>query len=400
MFVFDPTADRHDPRAPGGAWTGGQWSVMRMVLGGWLAVRIAGVLPGWRHHFGEGRVFGGGPLLGIVPNVFDWFDDPAVGAAITAIAAAMALLLAIGWRTRTAALLLAYLLPCLATHQPQLRLPDALWTALLLAAFATVPKSPFLSVDARKRTDPDGGWTLPQQTWHLMWLLQVVGSGVALVARLRDPAWREFSPAMPVEWLLIASEAGLCLSVLPAKGPARCIAWTATFATRIALLLLGGGGARDEALLLLQLFAFDPGWLPGAPPLPRVHLFFDGSCGVCHRFVRMVLAEDHRTHFWVSPLQGRAVAELLDAETRARLPDSVVVRTGDGVLHMKSGAVVTVLTRLGGLWRIAAVLLRAVPRPLRDCSYDLVARLRKKLFAPPASACPLLSPALRARFLE
>jgi predicted DCC family thiol-disulfide oxidoreductase YuxK len=57
-----------------------------------------------------------------------------------------------------------------------------------------------------------------------------------------------------------------------------------------------------------------------------------------------------------------------------------------------------VLARLGGAWGALAVVLRAVPRPVRDAGYDLVARVRHRLFARPPAACPLLPPALAARF--
>lgn len=439
MIAFDPADDRHDPRAPGGAWSGGQWSVARFVLGIWLALRLAAWLPGWRENFGAARAFTAsfpwirgeqaresGPLLGFVPNVLDWVDAPAFGGAIALLAVVAAVLLAYGWRARAAALLLAYLVPCLGAHQPLLRLPAAPWLSLLLLCLAAVPKAPFLSADARGRIDPDGGFVVPRQTFHAMWLLLVVGSALALVDQLRDPAWRDGSamarlaerpgslvallaqagvvlPAAllrPLAWLLLAAEAALCAVALKAKGPARAWGYGAAALARAAVLALGGGDGRDEALLMVQLFAFDPGWLPAAPATPRAHLFFDGSCGMCHQFVRMVLAEDARAHFQVTPLAGRTITELIDATTRARLPDSVVLREPDGTIRVKSDAVVAALTRLGGTWRLLALVLRVVPRPLRDLGYDAIARVRKRLFPTPAGTCPLLPPRLRARFLE
>ncbi|MSR47005.1 MAG: DUF393 domain-containing protein [Planctomycetes bacterium] len=410
MYVFDPATDRHDPRAPGGAWSGGQWSAVRFLLGGWVAWRLAATLPDYAANFGDGRRFSGpmldaaaqsgGPLLGLLPNVVDWFDAPEFGAAFAALGVAAAVALAVGWRARIAALVVAYVAACIARHNPILRLPSPAWLALLLLAFACVPKAPFLSVDARKRIDPDGGWVLPRQTFRLMWLLLIAGSVLALMDQWRDPAWRAGSGRLvPITWLLMAAEAALCLSVL-AKGRARAWAWLALLVARSTVLLLGGGDRRDEALWLVQWFAFDPGWLQGAPPLPRSHLFFDGGCGMCHRFVRVVLAEDRLTHFWVSPLQGRAITTLLDESTRQGLPDSIVVRTGSGHLLTKSSAIAAVLRPLGGLWRVAATLIELVPRRVRDGVYDAIAAMRKKLFRPPAGSCPLLPPAMRARFLE
>ncbi len=408
MFVFDPTADRYDPRAPGASWSGGQWSVARFVLGGWLALRLAMLLPDWRHHFGTGRVLAWGDgeaLLGVVPNLFAWIDAPAGGAALVALGVVAGLLLASGWRARTAALVLTYLVPCLASHNPLLSLPAPTWLALLLLAFATVPKEPFLSFDARGRVNPDGGWQLPQQTFRLFWLLLVVGAAVSVIEQLRGRGGASHGGARAdghamqvVVWLSVVADAALVLLVW--KPRSQRFTWSSATALRLLVVLLGAGGARDESLLLIALFAFDPGWLPAPPPTPRLHLFYDGGCGLCHRFVRFVLAEDRPTAFWFSPLQGRAIAELVDEPTRRTLPDSVVVRLADGTLQTKSSAAIAILDRLGGTWRVAAMLMRWIPRPLRDLGYDLVAKLRKSLFATPGAACPILPPALRARFLE
>ncbi|MBL8839907.1 MAG: DUF393 domain-containing protein [Planctomycetes bacterium] len=426
MLAFDPSADRYDPSAPGAAWSGGQWSVARFVLGAWLALRLAALLPDWRHHFGSGRLFDfheGRTLLGLLPNLFAWIDSPAIAAALVGVGVGAALLLALGWWARTAALVVAYLVPCLAAHNPLLSLPAAPWLALLLLGFATVPKEPYLGLAARGRVDPDGGWRLPQQTFRLFWLLLVAGCAVTLVERLAAAHWRNgdalaqlsempgslvawlaergvAAPSAllrPIAWLALAADAALVALIWQVKW--QRFTWLAALATRLLVVLLGAGGARDEALLLIGLFAFDPGWLPAPPPTPRDHLFYDGSCGLCHRFVRFVLAEDRPTGFWFSPLQGAAIAELVDEPTRRSLPDSVVVRRADGTLLTKSSAAAAVLARLGGWWRVAAALLRIVPRPLRDLGYDAMAKLRKRLFAAPSAACPLLPPALRARFL-
>ena len=78
-----------------------------------------------------------------------------------------------------------------------------------------------------------------------------------------------------------------------------------------------------------------------------------------------------------------------------------VVLTGDDRVLTRSAAVLFVLGALGGLWTIAArVGGPIVPRPAADALYDLVARWRKRLFAAPAEACPVVSPVLRARFLD
>jgi predicted DCC family thiol-disulfide oxidoreductase YuxK len=75
-----------------------------------------------------------------------------------------------------------------------------------------------------------------------------------------------------------------------------------------------------------------------------------------------------------------------------------VLRTSGGALRTRSNACIYVLRRLGGPWKIAAALLAAVPRPLRDAAYNLVARARFAVFGRIARSCPVLPPELLARF--
>jgi len=74
------------------------------------------------------------------------------------------------------------------------------------------------------------------------------------------------------------------------------------------------------------------------------------------------------------------------------------VRTPDGRVHVRTAAVREICERLGGLWRLVAFASHALPERLVDRAYDAVARARKRIFAQPAEACPLVPPDLRRRF--
>ncbi|HXG34828.1 MAG TPA: DUF393 domain-containing protein [Bryobacteraceae bacterium] len=129
-------------------------------------------------------------------------------------------------------------------------------------------------------------------------------------------------------------------------------------------------------------------------------LFYDGSCGLCHWLVRFTASRDKRARFRFAPLGGKTFAQSFSSREAARLPDSLVVQTEGGDVYMRSDAVVYVLRRLGGFWVFAAVLLGRVPRAWRDWAYDSIARIRRRLFPPPATLCPRLPPQLRNRFEE
>jgi predicted DCC family thiol-disulfide oxidoreductase YuxK len=133
-------------------------------------------------------------------------------------------------------------------------------------------------------------------------------------------------------------------------------------------------------------------------PQPET-LFYDGHCGLCHRAVRFVLARDREGRlFRFAPLEGDTFNRVVTPERRKTLPDSVVVLTAEQTLLARSDAFLHIFRRLGGGWKVLAVALGVVPRPLRDFVYDLVARVRYRIFGRRDEWCPVMEPQLRARF--
>jgi predicted DCC family thiol-disulfide oxidoreductase YuxK len=128
-------------------------------------------------------------------------------------------------------------------------------------------------------------------------------------------------------------------------------------------------------------------------------VFYDGRCGLCHGFVRFLLARDPAgTNFNFAPLHGEYFAAAVPENQRVNLPDSVVVKSADGQLLVRSTAVLYLLKRLGRFYRLLATAIGVLPRGLLDCCYDGVAALRRKLFLKPPDVCPVTPAHLRARF--
>jgi predicted DCC family thiol-disulfide oxidoreductase YuxK len=128
-------------------------------------------------------------------------------------------------------------------------------------------------------------------------------------------------------------------------------------------------------------------------------IYYDGHCGLCHRLVRFVVAVDSDGRlFRFAPLYGETFQARVAESGRAGLPDSVVLQSAEGALLVRSAAVLHILRRLGGAWAALSWATRLIPRPLRDRLYDWIARVRHRLFAPPAETCPLMPGALRKRF--
>ena len=128
-----------------------------------------------------------------------------------------------------------------------------------------------------------------------------------------------------------------------------------------------------------------------------ITVFYDGHCGLCHGLVRFLIARDPTGgKFDFAPLQGEYCARVIPQVQH--LPDSVVVRTDEGQLLVKSAAVLYVLRRIGGAWRTIGVALKMLPTSILDFGYDCVARIRRRLFRAPADTCPLVPATLQNRF--
>jgi len=117
---------------------------------------------------------------------------------------------------------------------------------------------------------------------------------------------------------------------------------------------------------------------------------------MCQGVVRFLACEDLGPgRFRFAPLHGATFESRLSAAQRARLPDSLVVETADERVLTRSEAVLYLLDRLGGLWRVLALGVRWLPRRLRDALYDAIATRRPESRT---AACPVLPAALRVRF--
>jgi predicted DCC family thiol-disulfide oxidoreductase YuxK len=133
-------------------------------------------------------------------------------------------------------------------------------------------------------------------------------------------------------------------------------------------------------------------------------VFYDGTCGLCNRFVQFVLERDAAGRVRFAPLQGELARQTLTA--RGRNPedlDTVYVIADWGTPRERvldrSRAVLHTVRQLGGGWGMLARIASLVPSPLANVIYRLVARTRYRIFGQ-AEVCVLPKPEWRTRFME
>ena len=127
-------------------------------------------------------------------------------------------------------------------------------------------------------------------------------------------------------------------------------------------------------------------------------ILFDGVCNLCHGLVRFVIARDPSAYFQFGALQAPAAARLLGALDPPLEPVDSIVLIANGKASVKSRAALDILRRLPFPWPLLFALV-AVPRPIRDWGYDLIARRRYGWFGR-QDVCMVPTPDLAERFVK
>lgn len=124
-------------------------------------------------------------------------------------------------------------------------------------------------------------------------------------------------------------------------------------------------------------------------------ILYDGVCVFCSRWISFIACRDKTFRFTsIQSDYGTRLAKALGIHPDD--PDTNAVIHG-GVAYFKSDAALTILSCLPG-YRWTRVML-AVPRPLRNAVYNLVANNRYRIFGK-YEACFVPDADMRARVIE
>jgi predicted DCC family thiol-disulfide oxidoreductase YuxK len=126
-------------------------------------------------------------------------------------------------------------------------------------------------------------------------------------------------------------------------------------------------------------------------------ILYDGVCVFCSRWIVFVLKRDTEKRFRITQIQspyGTRMAQVFGIDPND--PDTNAVVHG-GKAWLRSDGALTVLSHLPG-WGWTRALF-AVPRPLRDAIYRLVAHNRYRIFGK-YDTCFMPDAEMRARVVE
>jgi len=419
------TSSDHCPNG----WTGGQYSAARFTLGIYLLVHFGCLVASAFEMPFDGDVLGNASesaLYPYFPNLLLFLGSSTGSIALLLVATGLSALFALGVRDRLVGLALLYLVACFSEAGSPISNAGMPFIAWILLAHTFIPRRPYGSWDARERVDPNAGWRMTGWIHTATWIVLAISyayrgfdkfgnhawiDGSALLQALSDPVAEqtllgEFALLFPslllslATWSVLALE--FCFAPLAMVRKFRPWLWLALLVVQVFSMALGGFADFNAGLLMLHLFAFDPAWVRSKEDGSTAMIFYDGGCGLCHRFVRFAIAEDSEgAHFRFAPLEGAAFAALRESSKQSETLDdidSIVLSLPDGSLLVRAGAVLEIGKRMGGLWRVATAAVGLFPMRVLDVGYDGIARIRRRIFAKPPDACPVLPDPLRERF--
>lgn len=125
---------------------------------------------------------------------------------------------------------------------------------------------------------------------------------------------------------------------------------------------------------------------------------FDAQCLLCNRWVQFLLRHDRKAVLRFASIQGVQGQRLLAGQGLKLEGLDTLLAVEGGRVWQHSGALIRVLGRLGGVWRLAW-LAWLIPSGLRDPAYRWMARRRYRLFGR-SETCLVPPPDHADRFLD
>ncbi len=115
---------------------------------------------------------------------------------------------------------------------------------------------------------------------------------------------------------------------------------------------------------------------------PQTVIFFDGVCNLCNALIDFVSQSEKKSPIFMASLQGETAGlyQLKNQLPVRQGPDfQTIYVVQSGKIFEKSDAIIVILKNLKKLSWLGTAL-KVLPRPLRDLSYNFVAKNRYLIF--------------------
>ena len=155
---------------------------------------------------------------------------------------------------------------------------------------------------------------------------------------------------------------------------------------------------KSQQLIRYMVVKSDAQREEGGPQGVHPVVLFDGVCNFCESSVRFIIDRDPEGTFRFASLQSEGGGRL--ARRHGAEPDELntMMLIEDGMLYTRSTAALRIARRLRLPWRLARIFL-AIPAPMRDPIYNLIAANRYRWFGR-KDECMIPTPDVRQRFLD
>jgi len=398
-------------------WSGGQYSLFRILFGCYLVIHFTYLLPWSAEIFsnhGALQDAASSPFFGLIPNILSINDSPEAVYRLLISAALASILFSIGLQDKLMSIWILYVLICIFARNPLIANPAQPYIGWMLLAHLFIPSGPCLSFSNHKEGTLGDNWHLPCWVYKAALVILALSYSYSGYTKLLSPSWisgdaisfvlhnplardywlRDWMSLMPesimqfLTWFILYIE--LLYAPLALIKKMRKWLWLSMLIVQFGFLVLLSFPDLTIPMILFHMFTFDPRWVKFRRATTLEYVYFDGHCGFCHAFVKLILAEDIGNKFRFSPLQGQHFTSMKNKFGQPSLTlDTMIVLTDKKEYLYKSDAAIHCLKRLGGLWSIIARMMILIPKSVRDLGYSSIGKIRRKILRTPKSICPV-----------
>jgi len=396
-----------------------QFTIFRIIFGCYLTIHFTMLIPYANELFGSQGLIGDptlNPTAGIFPNPLNF---PLPEWAVTGFIVLMvifSMMFASGFLRPVLSILLWFGWTALFHRNNLIGNPSISYIGLLLMLSALIPSGEPM---AFSRKNPD--WYLPKWVFRCAWILLATGYSFSGFTKLFSPSWidgsamkylllnplarpgpvREMMLTAPdfflsgLTWFTLAAE--LMFLPLAIWKKSRPWIWLTLVLMHLGIIAVVDFADLSMGMLMIHLFTFDPTWLnPVVKPGQNAVLAYDGECMMCSKLIRFVAEEDRLNQVKFVALQSERGLTMEAAVGGSEL--STVLFETKGHILSRSTAIISLLSTLGGHWRLLAMMMNIVPRSFRDRGYRFIAARRYRWFGQ-TKICEIPSAAVRNRLM-